>query len=210
MSSPIPGIQVRPARPDDVEAAVPLIYSSGPAAFDYVFFSGGKPAQDFLRAAFVQGDGEFGYRNHTVAVFEGQVVGIGAAFGSDRMLPFTLAAARQILSFYGVFHAAGPIRRGLQVEGVVQQPRGPMHYIAHLGVAPERRSRGIGAALIATFLDDGARLGRTTAALDVAATNPRAQALYERLGFVVTGTRRSTLRSEVAVVVDHHRMERAI
>jgi hypothetical protein len=37
MSSSIPGIQVRPARPDDLEAAVPLIYSSGPAAFDDVF-----------------------------------------------------------------------------------------------------------------------------------------------------------------------------
>jgi hypothetical protein len=30
-------IQFRPATPEDVEQAIPLIYSSGPAAFDYIF-----------------------------------------------------------------------------------------------------------------------------------------------------------------------------
>lgn len=200
----------RPAEALDVAAAVPLIYSSGPAAFEYVFCSGGTAAEAFLRAAFVQGAGEFGYRNHTVAVADGQVVGIGAAFSGDSMMPFTIAAARQIFSFYGPVGAAGPIRRGLQVESVVQQPRGEMHYIAHLGVAPEWRSHGVGAQLIAHFLEEGARLGRPTAALDVASTNPRAQALYERLGFAVTGTRRSTLRNESATVPDHHRMQRPI
>jgi len=36
--------------------------------------------------------------------------------------------------------------------------------------------------------------------------NPRAQALYERLGFVVTEERKSTLRNAHATVPDHRRM----
>lgn len=202
-------VEFRPATAADVEAAVPLIYSSGPAAFDYVFAARGKTAQDFLRAAFVRGDGEFGYRSHVLALIDGEVTGIGAAFSGDAGLPYTLAAARQILSVYGA-GAPGPIRRGLQVERVVVPPKADIHYLAHLGVAPLWRSRGIGAQLVDHLIRQGVALGRRTAALDVAATNPRAQALYERLGFVVTGTRHSTLRSDTATIADHHRMERPI
>jgi hypothetical protein len=62
---------------------VPLIYSSGPAAFDFVFATEKHSAQDFLRTAFIDGAGEFGFRNHTVAVAKNIVVGIGAAFSGD-------------------------------------------------------------------------------------------------------------------------------
>jgi len=44
----------------------------------------------------------------------------------------------------------------------------------------------------------------------VAVTNPRGQALYERLGFVVTGERRSSLSNASATVPDHRHMERPI
>jgi ribosomal protein S18 acetylase RimI-like enzyme len=49
--------------------------------------------------------------------------------------------------------------------------------------------------------------GLRTAALDVAVGNPRAQALYERLGFVVAAERVSTLRNAQATVANHRRME---
>jgi hypothetical protein len=52
------------ARTEDVDASVPLIYSSGPDAFDYVFWD----AESFLRRAYLDGTGECGNRNHTVAV----------------------------------------------------------------------------------------------------------------------------------------------
>ena len=35
-------LSFRPARPEDVDAAVPLIYSSGPDAFDYAFARPGR------------------------------------------------------------------------------------------------------------------------------------------------------------------------
>ena len=44
--------------------------------------------------------------------------------------------------------------------------------------------------------------------LDVAVSNPRAQALYERLGFAVTGERASSLANAQGAVPGHRRMER--
>ncbi len=204
-------IYFRPATLADTETAIPLIYSSGPAAFDFVFKHPARgTALDFLRHAFTDGAGEFGYRNHTIAEVNGQVIGIGACFSGREALGFTPAAARQILSFYGVRHLFNVSRRGLQVESVVEVPKGPLHYIAHLGVAPDWRSKGIGGRLIEHFLAQGKELGRTIAALDVSVANPRAQALYERLGFVVKHEKASTLQNAFATVPSHRRMERAL
>jgi ribosomal protein S18 acetylase RimI-like enzyme len=202
-------IRFRAASPQDAEAAVPLIHSSGPAAFDYVFAVPGRgDAQAFLRRAFVDGAGEFGWRNHVVGELEGVVVAAGAGYGGETALAFTLAAARQILAHYGPRHAPGVIARGLRVERVIPPPARGMHYLAHLGVAPALRGEGIGRALIGELVRRGEQAGRRRMVLDVAVSNPRAQALYERLGFAVTGERASSLANAQGVVPGHRRMER--
>jgi ribosomal protein S18 acetylase RimI-like enzyme len=203
------GMRFRTASPQDAEAAVPLIHSSGPAAFDYVFAVPGRgDAQAFLRRAFVDGAGEFGWRNHVVGELEGVVVAAGAGYGGETALAFTLAAARQILAHYGPRHAPGVIARGLRVERVIPPPARGMHYLAHLGVAPALRGEGIGRALIGELVRRGEQAGRRRMVLDVAVSNPRAQALYERLGFAVTGERASSLANAQGAVPGHRRMER--
>jgi ribosomal protein S18 acetylase RimI-like enzyme len=201
-------IAFRPAAPGDVEAAVPLMYSSGPAALDFVF-AHDRPgrAQDFLRYAFAQGSGEMGWRNFVVAVADGRVLAVGAGWGGDRSRAFTLAAAQQIFGFYGPLRAWGVMIRGLQVERVIRPAGDGEFYIGYLGVDPTARSRGIGAKLVAHLLSLAPRPRCTKAVLDVAAHNPRAQALYGRLGFVVTATRVSRLVNRHGKVSDHRRME---
>ncbi|NII72754.1 ribosomal protein S18 acetylase RimI-like enzyme [Dyella sp. SG562] len=202
-------VRFRPAAAGDVAAAVPLIHSSGPGAFEYVFAVPGRSdAQAFLRHAFVDGAGEFGWRNHCVGELHGRVVAVGAGYGASAQWVFTLAAARQILGFFGWRHAVGVIARGLRVEAVIRPPSGRMHYLAHLGVEPALRGRGIGVALIEHLAAQAAALGRMPLALDVAVTNPRAQALYERCGFAVTGERPSALADARGQVPPHRRMER--
>lgn len=201
-------LHIRPAKPTDVDTAVPLIYSSGPDAFDYVFAHKTKgSAQDFLRHAFVNGRGEFGYKNHVVVEKDGRVVGAGAAYGSDTSLPFFLAGAQQIFTFYGLAGIATAVR-GIRTEMIMPPPSDKrLHYIAHLGVSPECRSQGIGAELVAYFLSTAKEENRTIAALDVSVENPRAQALYERLGFVVTKEVPSMLKRELGYVPGGRRME---
>jgi ribosomal protein S18 acetylase RimI-like enzyme len=200
-------VHLRRATPADADAVVPLIHCSGPAAFDYVFAVPGRAsAQDYLRRAFVHGDGEFGYRNHTVVEVNDVVAAVGAAWGNDANLRFALAAAGQILGCYGVSHGAAVIARGLRVESVIQPPRRGAWYVAHLGVHPDARSRGFGQALVLHLLEEGRRRGCRTAELDVASVNPRAESLYERLGFRVHRERKSALANAQGAVPDHRRM----
>lgn len=202
-------IRFRPARADDAAAAVPLIYSSGPAAFDYVFGRAGADAQGFLLRAFVDGAGEFGHRNHRVGELDARIIAVGAGFGAGQAVAFTLAAARQIVAHFG-WRAAGPVLRGLRAERVIRPPARGEHYLAHLGVEPAHRGRGFGAALVAELLEEGRRQACAWAALDVAVDNPRAQALYGRLGFRVQVERGSVLRNAHGAVPAHRRMRRAL
>jgi ribosomal protein S18 acetylase RimI-like enzyme len=204
-------LQFRSASAGDVAAAVPLIYSSGPAAFDFVF-SHDRPgqAEAFLHFAFVQGSGEFGWRNHVAAVAGDRVAAIGAGWDGSNSLRFTLAAARQIFGFFGPWRAWGVIIRGLRVESIIRPAGGGEFYIGHLGVDPTIRSQGIGARLVAHLLAAASRSPCRMAVLDVAVGNPRAQALYDRLGFAVTVTRVSRLRDRYGSVGDHRRMVRSV
>jgi ribosomal protein S18 acetylase RimI-like enzyme len=204
---PDPTITFRRALAADADQAVPLIYSSGPAAFDYVF-SHDRPGQAlaFLRFAFTAADGEFGYRNHLVAERDGVVIAAGAAWDGRAGLPFMVAAARQILRFYGPARSPGVIVRGLRVEHVIRQPKAAEFYIAHLGVDPPWRGRGVGERLVRALLADADPARHRIAALDVAVANPRAEALYARLGFRVEALRASRLQSRYHAVGDHRRM----
>jgi ribosomal protein S18 acetylase RimI-like enzyme len=199
----------RVAAPSDVAAVVPLLYSSGPATFDYVFDIGGaRRAQDFLRFAFLKGGGEFGWRVHRVAEFGGRVAAAGAAFDGRAVLRFTLANALQILQFFGPIHAWGVMVRGLQVEAIIRPPRAEEYYLCHVGVQEDLRGHGIGTRFMRNLLQGVDAQRHRCAALDVAVTNPRARSLYAKLGFVIDALRASSLQNPFGRVPDHYRMSR--
>lgn len=207
-------ITFRQAEARDADAAVALIYASGPDAFNYVLTTRRQTPQQFLRMAFIDGAGEFGAANHVVGVVDGQVVAAGAGWGADRSRAFTLAAARQFARHYGVAAAVPVIARGLQAETIMPPPKGDEYYVGHLGVAPSLRGRGIGEALVQFLLRPELRpnlsQGRAMAVLDVSEKNQRAEALYRRLGFTVTKERPSALRNNYGFVPGHKRMVRAL
>jgi len=199
----------RAASRADAVDVVPLIYSSGPAAFDYVFDIGGtRDAQGFLRFAYLHGGGEFGWRAHRICDMGGQVAAAGAAFDGRAVLRFTIAGALLILRFYGPIRAWGVMIRGLRTETVIRPPRAEEYYLCHLGVREEMRGQGIGAHFIRYLLEGLDANRHRCAALDVAVTNPRAHLLYERLGFAVDVLRSSQLQNRRGRVVDHYRMSR--
>lgn len=202
------GITFRDARSDDGGSAVPLLYSSGPEAFRYVFETGAAGgAQAFLARAWHAGDGEFGYRTHVVAEVDGRVIGVGAMYSGRNGAAFTRVAIAQILRHYRLPAALAVIWRGLRVERVIRPPRCDVCYLAHLAVDREVRGLGIGSRLIAYLLERGRRQGFAVAGLDVAESNHTARSVYERIGFRHRETRRANLRRNGIRVTDHHYLE---
>ena len=200
-------LTLRSARESDAGAAFGLIRASGPESFDYVFCDrGADQSAQFLRMCFADGSGRFGWRNHCVATIDERVVGIGAAYGAETNLPYMLADGRLIVRYFGG-RALRVIGRGLRAERIMPPPARDEWMIAHLAIAPELRGSGIGARLVHFLLDRGARSGRRTAVLDVSVENPRAEALYRRLGFEQTAERVSALRTDLGRVPSHRRMQ---
>ena len=66
--------------------------------------------------------------------------------------------------------------------------------IIGLGLLPQFRGRGIGAALMGAAIDAAWARGLTRLELSVRADNDRARRLYGRLGFKVEGAHRNTFR----------------
>ena len=70
-----------------------------------------------------------------------------------------------------------------------------------VGVAPEYRGRGLGAALLTDLLDRARQARARRVFLEVRAGNETAQRLYERAGFRAIGTRPGYYGDEDAVVM---------
>jgi ribosomal protein S18 acetylase RimI-like enzyme len=178
--------QFRHADAGDVDAALPLIYSSGPQAFSYGFQRCGKSSHDFLRFAFMDGNGFLGHKNHTVATRNGQVVGIVAAYNLSSYVRLTLGHFWQLWRFYPTSGLIGLITLGVRLQSIMPPPDQTTHYVAHFGVTEALRGSGIGRSLLTYQYKKAQELGRTIYALDVSVENPHAQSLYESFGFSVT------------------------
>lgn len=195
------------ATPGDVDIAVPLIYSSGPAAFEYVFkVSEELDAQRFLRYAFVRKGSEFSYDNHDLVCLDEEKVGTISTYSGKDIGGFTRKAMQYILQYYGVLKGIGVLYRGLKLEQIIAPPKGNTHYLAHVAVDPQYRGRGIGTAMMNDKIVEGVRMGRHTASLDVSIENPRAQALYENLGFEVSKINECQLKQPYSYLTTHFKM----
>ncbi len=188
----VPALRFRTARPEDADVAVELMYSAGPQAFEYGFSSPGQSARMFLRHCFESGRGLFGCQNHTVVEARGEVLAIGS-FYSDQMYPaLNRMLVWQMLQFFPLSAWPRVLYRGLQLQKLLPAPGRRSLYVANLGVLPSQRGRGIGEALLRRQHAQARQQGLHTCALDVASSNPRAQALYERLGYVQQSEQRFT------------------
>ena len=204
----IADLEFRHAVASDVEEAIPLIYSAGPHELDYALTVGRHTAIDFLRTAFVDGSSTLGYRGHVVAVLDGHVVGIGAFHDGAELGKANKKILYPLARFYGPLAGAGVLTRLTQLEKQLWPP--PMKhdlFIQNLGVREDMRGKGIGSALLTYQIEIARTRHFSRCILDVAVTNPRAQVLYERLGFRVVEERKWHITGSTVHVPDSRRME---
>ncbi|WP_236951391.1 GNAT family N-acetyltransferase [Ketogulonicigenium robustum] len=137
-----------------------------------------KQAQRFLQLALRQ--------DHAICAIDqlGAVVGVVGFCSENGGLVYDHGFA--ILQTYGQRSAAWRVR--LMNALFRDSPLDTDFQMDGLFVAPEARGNGIGTRLLAAFAAEGRSRGFTRARLEVANTNARARALYERNGYQATST----------------------
>ncbi len=200
-------LEIRPCLPEDVDDAVPLIYSSGPPSFDYVFRNKRVLAIHFLHFAFQRAGGEFSYDNHYALIRRGRLIGIGALFSASQARRFVLREFVNIVQFYKG-QAASVVIRGLRIERILKPPKENEMYLGHIAVAEDERNRGYGQKLI-KFMMRQMEGSPCVFVLDVSEDNPRALRLYERMGFQVTSKICSKYCSKFGYVPNFFRMAKS-
>lgn len=199
-------ITFRPCTPDDVDVATPLMYESGPESFNFVFQNKKAMAIDFLKHAFPRKGGEFSFDNHFAIVLDDKIIGVGSAFSAKRASGFMLKDLMNILRFYG-FRAIPVLMRGLQIEQILKLPKKKEICLAHIAVAEGERSKGYGEQLLHFLMEKTKEDNSNYFVLDVSTGNPKAQKLYERMGFKVRKHIISKYKSKYGEVPNFYRME---
>ena len=191
-------LSFRPARASDAAACAPLVFASGEHEFEYFL---GVPADQciaFLAYAFALSGGRFSWRRHEVAVdASGQIVAVLAAHDGRRTLSDDQYVVWTLLRHFGPMRTVPMLLRGLVLETELPKPRRAQTLIAHCATRADARSTGVFSALFSHIIGDevadrrgGLEAGGREIVLDVLVSNPRAAALYRRLGFVDLPRRR--------------------
>ncbi|MEY3731705.1 MAG: hypothetical protein RLZZ57_2461 [Pseudomonadota bacterium] len=176
-------ICIRHAKPEEADVVSGLIHSAGPEIYDYVFGEGRQGAREFIAAECRSVRGLCGYATLLVAVHAEQVVGVACFFDATEHGKMQRATLRNILLHYGFRRFWSVFARAWNVAPVLSRP-GPQELcLRNFAVAPEKRGQGIGSALIRHGIAEARVRGLRRLILDVAENNPKARALYARLGF---------------------------
>jgi ribosomal protein S18 acetylase RimI-like enzyme len=179
---------IRPAAPEDADAVARLLYETATGMYD-IYAGGADRALRILRAAYGREGNSASREIVAVAELDGDVAGALAAFPvpegdrrASRFLRVTLVRTPpwKWPATLRIFHT------GAEVTPV---PPPASLYIDALATDTRFRRRGVARALLEEASRQAAEAGLRTVALDTAATNAAAQALYEGAGFTVTERR---------------------
>jgi len=132
--------------------------------------------------------------------------GCESTFIGKRAKGFAIKEFLNIVGFYKI-HALPVMVKGLKTEQIIQPPKNNEVCIVHLGIAENYRGLGLGRKLIAFLMEASKPKPTNRFVLDVSEENPKAQFLYERLGFKVLKCNYSKLKNSFGYVANHYRME---
>lgn len=176
-------LRLRPACARDGAVAHELIYASAPEVFDFLFDTRSQRAQDFLQTCFVEGSGLFGFRNHTILEMQDQIVGVAALYDAAAQHRMSIEVGPQILHGFGWLRCWRVFQRLYAYSQDAPMSEPDALYLAHLGVLPAWRRRGVASHFLQTQIAAARDAGYRVLALDMDAKNAPAEALYRRFGF---------------------------
>ena len=173
-------ISIRGARPDEAARIADLIIMAMTEECCLHFCGPGHDIRDFRRvmtSLVVRSDTQYSYNNTLVATIEDNIVGICVSYDGALLhllrQPFIDAAQQE----WGMDHSSIP-----------DETQAGELYIDSLAVDPDYRGRGIASLLLRATIDKSRALGLPSTGLLVDVGNPKAEALYNKVGFQYAGT----------------------
>lgn len=134
---------------------------------------------------------ELAHRFGLLAELDGELAGLAIAFPGRLHGALKLGTGVVMARAAGARHVADLAQRARVINRLLPNVDRRFLYVSALAVAPERRRRGIGTALMERVISGAAGLGLGVS-LDVGMTDEPARALYEKLGFRVVSARETT------------------
>ena len=173
-------ISIRGARPDEAARIAGLIIMAMTEECCLHFCGPGHDIRDFRRvmtSLVARPDTQYSYNNTRVATIEDNIVGICVSYDGALLhllrQPFIDAAQQE----WGMDHSSIP-----------DETQAGELYIDSLAVDPDYRGRGIASLLLRATIDKSRTLGLPSTGLLVDVGNPKAEALYNKVGFQYAGT----------------------
>lgn len=160
-----------------------LIYESAPELFALIFARNAVP---ILTALVKRSHNRFSHRYIRVAQASSRVLGIAIVVGAAEVNDN--ADYHTVLSFWGQLRLQ--LVQSLILNRVLKHDYPPgTFYIANLAVHPKDRAKGIGTQLLLRCIADAKAAEASAVFISVSIDNPRAQKLYESLGFQVVAAK---------------------
>lgn len=178
-------IDFRNAIKNDVEDVIPLMYSAAPEMLEYSYTLSGKTAKEFLKFAFSEGKGFFGYKQQIIGTFTGKIIFSATSYPGKEVFKLTLEMLHLYLRFYGITGSFPVFYRALILSGLFMPPKSDSQYFANVGTSEKFRSKGIGSKFFIMQQEKAKQNGMKRCELDVSIMNPQAEKLYLKLGYKV-------------------------
>jgi ribosomal protein S18 acetylase RimI-like enzyme len=203
----IQGLTIRPARAEDLDRIVEIMYGDPMAEGVALAFGDAELARALGSALIRMPNSPMGWQRTVLAVLDGKAAGMLQA-GAGEVTSSSLMTPGVLFKLLRIF---GPVKfvRGLsrvRIRARVNSPHPPGAYVVHeLHVDAAHRNRGIGGALLDYAEAEARRLGHTCMALSTTTSNP-ARHLYERHGFSVVKTRTDSSYERMTGIAGRHLM----
>ncbi|MCG8672565.1 MAG: GNAT family N-acetyltransferase [Pseudomonadales bacterium] len=186
-------LEIRFANKDDLGNIAELMYSSGADLYDYIYNTANRHALEYIQMEFLSNRGLCSHKLLTVAILDGKVVGTGTFWDRDGYKAMSSGSTLNMIRFYGL-RVLPRMLRAVDSMKLMKPPKHDELYLANFGVDPALRGCGIGSKLLNHKIEQARADGYRMVSLDVSTKNPKAEALYQRLGFAVTDVKSMTGR----------------
>ena len=173
-------ISIREARPEEAGRIADLIIMAMTEECCLHFCGPDHDIDDFRRvmtSLVARPDTQYSYNNTLVATIEDNIVGICVSYDGALLHQLRQPFIDAALYEWGIDHSSIP-----------DETQAGELYIDSLAVDPAYRGRGIARLLLEASVEKSKRMNLPSTGLLVDVGNPRAEALYNKVGFQYAGT----------------------